>query len=455
MPACWLMAAWWHRPNPARRSYLPLRPDNAPGQWPGVIFSGTAASGTLDGVSLRYGGGSMPPYSDPLGSLIFSNLTPNAVQVLRSQISNSGTAGWQIFNSNVTQNDILDGNRLISNPGYGLRISGTSQVILANTALVNNTGYGIFLAQSGAQATLLQTTLAGNTSGVRTVNGSTAALTNTILSKNAVGVWAETGSTVTLNRTLWDANTTATTGSGTVVNTNPYSGSAAFDPADGYHLTLYSQALGKGQNAGISTDVDGGSRPQPIGSSPDLGADEFNQSAATEMTAEKLAIPPVWINMPDPGGNPLGELVQKYWIRFLYGSNDAADPAVNVSVEDTLPAGLDFESESHSPTMSFTRTGQLLQWATAQTVSPQQTLDIQIDTRDSDPVAGSTYTNAATLNAGGTNFNLSATTQVPVFTPLITWPANGELCALLDHSLSVEGSAQPGTTIEDLRRQYP
>ena len=65
----------------------------------------------------------------PQGSLIFSNLAPNAVQVLRAQISNSGTAGWQIFNSSVTQNTVLDGNRLISNPGVGLRISGTSQVI--------------------------------------------------------------------------------------------------------------------------------------------------------------------------------------------------------------------------------------------------------------------------------------------------------------------------------------
>ncbi len=62
-----------------------------------------------------------------------------------------------------------------------------ARFILANTAAVNNVGDGIFLAQSGAQATLLQTTLAGNTSGVRTVSGSTAALTNTILSKNAVG----------------------------------------------------------------------------------------------------------------------------------------------------------------------------------------------------------------------------------------------------------------------------
>ncbi len=434
--------------TPGKKIVFTSSTDDGPGQWAGVIFSGTAASGILDGVLLRCGGALMPPYSDPAGSLIFSNLAPNAVQVLRSKISNSGTAGWQIFNSNVTQNNILDGNRLFSNPGVGLRISGASQVLLANTALVNNVGDGIFLAQSGAQATLLQTTLAGSDHGVRTLSGSMATLTNTILSKNWTGVLAEAGSTVTLNRTLWDANTTATSGSGTVVNTNPYSGAAAFDPADGYHLTLYSQALGKGQNAGISTDVDGGSRPRPIGSLPDLGADEFNQSAATEMTAEKLAIPPVWINMSDPGGNPLGELVQKYWIRLLYGSNNAADPAVNVSVVDTLPAGLDFESESHSPTMSFTHTGQLLQWATAQTVSPHQTLDIQIDTRDSEPVAGSTYTNSATLNAGGTNFVLSATTQVPVFTPLVTWPASGEICTLLNHSLSVEGAAQPGTTIE-------
>ena len=40
------------------------------------------------------------------------------------------------------------------------------------------------------------------------------------------------------------------------------------------------------------------------GSAPDLGADEFNQAAAAEMTAVKLAVAPVWMNLPDPGGNP-------------------------------------------------------------------------------------------------------------------------------------------------------
>ena len=421
--------------------------DGTPGQWAGVIFSGTGAHGVLDGVSLRCGGAAMSGYYEPLGTLIMKDLAPNAVQVLRSQISNSETAAWQIVNSNVTQNTILDGNRVLSNPGDGLRISGTSQVILANTVALDTVGSGI-ITQSGAQAALLHTTLAGNTYGLSAKGSSSLTLTNTILSQNTVGASVDAGSTINLSSTLWDANTTPTLGSGTLVNTTPYSGPAALAPSDGYHLTLYSQALAKGQSTGISTDVDGRSRPQPAGSSPDLGADEFNQSAVTEMTAEKVALPPVWINLPDAGGNPSGELVQQYWIRYLYGSDDPSDTPVNVTVVDTLPAGLNFESEVHTPAMRFLKTGQVLQWETDQPVSPGQGLFIRIDTRDTAPVAGSTYTNTAALTAGSQNFNLSAETEVPIFAPLITWPVNGELCAQEDSSLEVKGSAQPGTTVK-------
>ena len=185
------------------------------------------------------------------------------MRVLHAQISSSGTGGWQIFNSNVTQNTVLDGSRIFSNPGVGLRISGTSQVILVNTAAVSNTGGGILLAQSGVQATLLQTTLAEILlwAALRK-RGFSCADQYHPFQKCGWGL-AETGSTVTLNSTLWDANTTASSGGGSVVNNSPYSGSAAFDPADGYHLTLYSQALGKGQNAGIFADIDARSRPQP------------------------------------------------------------------------------------------------------------------------------------------------------------------------------------------------
>ena len=419
--------------------------DGTPGQWAGVIFSGTGAHGVLDGVALRCGGGSMSGYYEPLATLVMNGLAPNAVQVLRSQISNSATAAWQIVDSNVTQDTLLNGNRVFSNPGDGLRISGTSQVRLANSVAVDNVGNGI-LTQGSAQATLLHTTVAGNTYGLYAKGSSSQTLTNTILFDNTVGASVDAGSTINLSSTLWDANTTPTFGS--VVNTTPYSGPAALDPSDGYHLTLYSQALAKGQSAGISTDIDGHSRPLPAGSSPDLGADEFNQSAATEMTAEKVALPPVWINLPDAGGDPSGELVQQYWIHYLYGSDDAGDAPVNVAVQDTLPAGLNFESEVHTPAMSFLKTGQVLQWATEQPVSRGQGVFIRIDTRDPEPVAGSTYTNTATLTAGSQSFNLSAETEVPVFAPLITWPVNGELCAQEDTSLEVKGSAQPGTTIK-------
>ncbi len=421
--------------------------DGTPGQWAGVIFSGTGAHGVLDGVSLRCGGAAMSGYYEPLGTLIMNGLAPNAVQVLRSQISNSATAAWQIVDSNVSQNTILDGNRLVSNPGDGLRISGTSQVILANTVALDNAANGI-ITQSGAQAALLHTTLAGNTYGLYAKGNSTLTLTNSILSENTVGASVDTGSTIHLSSTLWDGNTTPTVGSGTLVNTTPYSGPAALDPSDGYHLTLYSQALANGQATPILTDVDGRSRPMPAGSPPDLGADEFNQSAVTDMIAEKVALPPVWVNLPDVAGDPSGELVQQYWIHYLYGSDSAGDPPVSVTVADTLPTGLNFESETHSPAMSFLRNGQLLQWATSQPVSPHQGAYIRIDTRDPAPVAGSTYNNTATLTAGSQTFNLSAETEVPIFAPLITWPVDGEICPLEDGSLEVKGSAQPGTTIE-------
>ena len=64
-------------------------------------------------------------------------------------------------------------------------------------------------------------------------------------------------------------------------------------------------------------------RPQPAGSLPDLGADEFNQTTALTLTAEKLALPPVWVNRPDASSNPSGALLQQYWIRFHYGSADS------------------------------------------------------------------------------------------------------------------------------------
>jgi hypothetical protein len=424
--------------------------NSATSYWPGVIFDGSDATGSLEGVTIRYGGSSLDGGSSyPAGGLIFYNLAPDAVQVRRSSITNAYTTGWQITNSSNVLPDTLDGNRISATNGVGLGLSGFSQVVLANTAIFDNVSGGVNLNDSGAQLTLLHPTLARNkVYGLRAASGASATLTNAILAHNALAVRAESGGAVTINTALWDSNTAETAGSGTVSSLNRFDGAAAFDPVDDYHLTQYSEAAGKGQNAGLANDLDGSARPQPAGSSPDLGADEINQTAALTLTAEKLALPPLWTNQPDASSNPAGSLLQQYWIRFRYGSASGQAAPLAVSVQDTLPAALAFQSEQHSPQMTFTTLGQQLNWQTAQALAPQGAVDIQVDTQAPNPSAGSVLTNQAVVTAGSAIFNLSASTNVPVFTPLITWPASGEVCALTDHTFSVEGSAQPGTTIE-------
>ena len=422
--------------------------DSSAAAWAGIIFDGPTATGSLDGVAIRYGGGTLsgnPGY--PAGGLVFNNLTADAVRVRHSSISYANTAGWQIYNSSCLLTATLDGNRISSTKGTGVRLSGTSLVTLSNAAILDNESGGVNLDQSGVQLTLLHPTLARNkVYGLRAANGTQATLTNAILARNVLAVRAESGATVTVQSALWDANTADT--SGTVTSLNRSNGAAAFDPLDGFHLTQYSEATGKGQNTGLTSDIDGTIRPQPADSAPDLGADEFNQAAAVTLSAEKLALPPVWLNQPDASSNPYGVLLQQYWIRLHYGSPNNQSAPLDVSVEDTLPSAVEYQSEQHSPQMTFAQIGQLLNWQTVQPLAPQGTFDIQIDTRAANPQAGSLLTNQAVVTAGSGTFNLSASTSVPVFTPLITWPESGELCALSNHSLSVKGSAQPGTTIE-------
>ncbi len=422
--------------------------DSAAAAWAGIIFDGPTATGSLDGVAIRYGGGTLsgsPGY--PAGGLVFNNLTADAVRVRHSSISYANTAGWQIYNSSNVLTATLDGNRISSTKGIGVRLSGTSQVTLSNAAILDNESGGLNLDQSGVQLTLLHPTLARNkVYGLRAANGTQATLTNAILARNVLAVRAESGATVTVQSALWDANTADT--SGTVTSLNRFTGAAAFDPLDGFHLTQYSEATGKGQNAGLTSDIDGTIRPQPADSSPDLGADEFNQAAAVTLSAEKLALPPVWINTPDASSNLLGTLLQQYWIRLHYGNLIEQAAPIDVTVQDTLPDAVQYQSELHSSQMTFNQNGQVLTWQTVQPLAPHGTVEIQVDAQANSPLPGSLLTNQAVVTAGSETFDLSASTRVPVYTPLVIWPQNGELCALANHSLSVEGSAQPGTTIE-------
>jgi hypothetical protein len=97
-------------------------------------------------------------------------------------------------------------------------------------------------------------------------------MTNTILVSHSIGISVTAGNTATLERVLRYSNTVNTGGFGTITATNELTGEPAFAD-DGYHLTQRSAAIDKGMNAGITSDIDGETRPQWAGF--DLRADEL------------------------------------------------------------------------------------------------------------------------------------------------------------------------------------
>jgi hypothetical protein len=103
--------------------------------------------------------------------------------------------------------------------------------------------------------------------------GGTGILKNSILSHNILAVWAEGSGQAVLDTNLADANTTFK--SGAVTDQHTYTGAAVFE-ADGYHIQAASAAVGRALPGLCRLDIDGGSRPAPAGSYPDLGADEIS-----------------------------------------------------------------------------------------------------------------------------------------------------------------------------------
>jgi hypothetical protein len=104
----------------------------------------------------------------------------------------------------------------------------------------------------------------------------TVAFTNTIIAGHqSVGITVTTGSTATLKATLWYNNGTDTGGGGTVIKSTNITGNPAFasPSAWDYHLTSTSAAIDRGVDAGVTTDIDGDSRP--LGAGYDIGAYEY------------------------------------------------------------------------------------------------------------------------------------------------------------------------------------
>ena len=162
-----------------------------------------------------------------------------------------------------------------------------ANVQMTNTVIADNetTYAGPGLVASGAWPGMWHTTLARNTggegSGIYATGGffpgpSSVRMTNTIIVSQTVGVTVTVGApfltnTVRLSGVLWYANGQNTGGGGNIYLTDEATGDPGFR-ADGYHIGPGSAAIDWGLATSTADDIDGDSRP--IGSGPDLGADE-------------------------------------------------------------------------------------------------------------------------------------------------------------------------------------
>jgi hypothetical protein len=349
--------------------------------------------------------------------------------------SGGGTRAVWLSSSNVELKNCLIDHSL----GDAIFVDNSAQILLQNTGIINSGGSGLSI-MAGSRIDGLHLTLAYNETGAYVAAAGNLNLTNTILSQNAVGVNVVAGGTATLTQTLWDRNETDVIG--TINETGHINGPAAFD-LDGYHLTRYSAALEQGIETGLRDDIDGDLRPMPAGTNPDLGADEYPYVLGMDFAAEKFAFDPQWVIEYDPDtGESISYLRQQYLLRYYYGSPDPNPPDLTLSVTDTLPVELDFEYETHNPEMVFTQQGQNLDWQTTSPVQARQSGEILLSSIYHQPEPGHTLVNHAGVSAEGFHFDLQATTNVPLFPPLIVSPGNGELCPDPTGDVVITGSAQ-------------
>lgn len=299
------------------------------------------------------------------GGLLFRN------EIVENESTLNGSGGGLYMTGIVTsKGNIFRGN--IAMQGGAIYAVGTTtrgrfdnDVIVANTATVN--GAAIFA--TGPKTTLRHVTIASNTgpTGISLLSTATLTSTNTIIAGHSVGVdsWSTAG-VVTLDHTLWEGNTTDTVG--TVTNTNPVAGSAAF-ATDGYHLTSGSAAVDAGVPVGVGDDVDGEIRYR--GRAPDIGADESPFSLVipgASVSFEQLAAPPRWESMLCLT-SVFGCLMQDYYLRFTNGA--ASGTTVNAySITDTLASGLSLIREAHSTQLTFGQAGQALTYGSTEPLVP-------------------------------------------------------------------------------------
>ena len=184
----------------------------------------------------------------------------NEVSALSPAIPRLG-GGLSLWASEATIDNNIIADNLAPTDGSAVEVGNGSVAQLRHNTVARNRGrdgVGVMYVGQPSEVTMLNNVLVSHTVGIFVSRGCTATLSHTF--------WA-TG-------TAW-ANETAWVAEGTLSERFGVGGHPRFTaPSRGdYHIGWRSDAIDKGPNVGVETDVDGD--PRPTGRRYDLGADEI------------------------------------------------------------------------------------------------------------------------------------------------------------------------------------
>lgn len=191
-------------------------------------------------------------------------------------VGNTGTHAVYLggYEARFESNQVLDNHTSI---GVVLENGGLSSPTLVNNIIARSGDESLsFSSYSGAPltVTLIHNTLVGSGTGYGVFMETgyvNLALTNTIVASHTWGITNTypTSSTVNADHTLFWVNT-----HDGIIGTNPIYGDPAFldSGTKNYHLAPDSAAIDAGVLTAETLDID--SNPRPLGTAPDIGADE-------------------------------------------------------------------------------------------------------------------------------------------------------------------------------------
>ncbi len=269
---------------------------------PVALISNTISANRTAGTWYYEGGGGLHVDQSPAiirGNAIYSNTsalegggifmlasdaTLDSNDIFGNIAANNGGGLFLYYSvATLSNNTIFDN---AASRGGGISLYWRCYTTLINNWVVDNQastqGGGFYII--GASPYLLHNTIARNSSGDGSAifvsddgygTYSSVVMTNTILAENGTGITTTAGNTARLNGVLFYSNTVEFGGTGNVDVTHALTGTPAFvNPYIGnYHIKADSAALNRGVFAGVTTDIDGDTRPD--GCFPDIGADEF------------------------------------------------------------------------------------------------------------------------------------------------------------------------------------